>query len=66
MMNVEADAARGLARISLYHEQSSNTMDGAPLDSGEWRGYGDPSAQTDGVLDSTRSLQKESLNLIKE
>lgn len=66
MMDVEVDAARGLARISLYHEQSSNTMDGSLFNSREWRGCGDSCVQTDGVLDDARLMQQESLKLIKE
>jgi hypothetical protein len=64
-MNGEVDAARGLARISLYHEQSSITIDEAPLDSGFWHGYGCYQLQTDEVIDNWRSMQKEECKLIK-
>lgn len=65
MMNGEVDTTRGLAQIYLYHEQSSNTIDGAPLDSGEWRGYGCYQVQTDGVIANMRSMQKENYQLIQ-
>lgn len=61
----EVDAARGLARIYLYHSQSSNTIDEAPLDSGVWRGYGCYQLQTDEVFDDAKSMQKEECKLIK-
>ena len=65
-MNDEVEAARGLARISLYHEQSSITMDGSLFNSGVLHGYGCYQLQTGGVLDDARSMQKEESNLIKE
>ena len=40
-------------------------MDGAPLDSRIWHGFGSFLAQTDGVLANRRSMQEEECKLIK-